>query len=202
MLTIQVVTWESLAGLLTYFQFGLFLSHGKEPPGLVKRCKCLGCWQKDWRTALYVGDRKCIRPPPLFREGFSNLTWMASLTPLSNQWSDTSLQLLLLTNHFSALEWPRRYPLFFLFHHPRQRSSCCPAIMPNCSVDCSWSSSTQNCPGCYLLSVVPLMTLARSRNTSALQVPCCCSLILHDHILTLCMAVLRLLRQSPLLSSV
>lgn len=27
----------------------------------------------------------CLIPPPLFKDGFSNLTWMASLKPLSNQ---------------------------------------------------------------------------------------------------------------------
>lgn len=51
----------------------------------------------------------------------------------------------------SALEWPRRYLLIYMFHHTRQRLFCYPAIMPNCNVDCSWSSSTQSCSGCYLL---------------------------------------------------
>ena len=41
----------------------------------------------EWRTALYVGDRKSLRPPPRFKDVFFSLTWMASLTPLSNQWS-------------------------------------------------------------------------------------------------------------------
>lgn len=39
----------------------------------------------EWRIALYVRERKCLSPPPLFKDGFSNLIWMASLTPLLNQ---------------------------------------------------------------------------------------------------------------------
>uniref|UniRef100_A0A674PQ88 Lipocalin/cytosolic fatty-acid binding domain-containing protein n=1 Tax=Takifugu rubripes TaxID=31033 RepID=A0A674PQ88_TAKRU len=56
-----------------------------ESLGLLEWCECLFCCWKEWRTALYVGDRKCLRPPPLFKDGFSSLTWMVSLTPLSNQ---------------------------------------------------------------------------------------------------------------------
>ena len=31
---------------------------------------------------MYVGDRKCLRPPPRFKDDFFNLTWMATLTLL------------------------------------------------------------------------------------------------------------------------
>lgn len=34
---------------------------------------------------LDVGDRRCLRPPPLVKDGLSNLGWVSSLTPLSNQ---------------------------------------------------------------------------------------------------------------------
>lgn len=88
------------------------------------------------------------------------------------------LQLLLFTDHFSALEWPRRYPLIWMFRH-----TCYPARMPDCSVDRRWSSSTP------------------WPNTSALRVPCSRSLTLQGRVPTLCLAVSKLLRKSTLLSS-
>ena len=39
---------------------------------------------------MYMGDRKCLRPPPWFKDVFFNLKWTASLTPLSNQRSSLS----------------------------------------------------------------------------------------------------------------
>ena len=61
-----------------------------ESSGLVQRCECLECCPSEWRTALDAGERKCPRPPARFEDGFFSLTWMASLTPLSNQRSSLS----------------------------------------------------------------------------------------------------------------
>ena len=41
-----------------------------EASDLVKRCECLKCCPSEWKIALYMGERKCLRPPPWFKDVF------------------------------------------------------------------------------------------------------------------------------------
>lgn len=59
--------------------------HGNESPGFVK----LSVWIVDKNSGgLHLQNHlktEVLDSPPLFKDGFSNLTWMVFLTPFSNQ---------------------------------------------------------------------------------------------------------------------